>query len=105
MSALRKALEVKDRRVLRQMQPPKMEPPKKTRDITDIIKDIYLRILSFLKTEKRPLTFSELIPSENKSDKIATFIPLLHLATPPHGKIDLVQKKHFAEIEIVALKP
>lgn len=104
MGALRKALEVQERRVLRQKEAPKVKVPVKARDITVIIKNLYTQIVEFIKKEKRPLTFVELIPSEEKKDKITTFIPLLHLATPPHGKIDLLQRKHFGKIEIVALK-
>ena len=104
MSAFRKALEVRERRVLRQKEVPKvMNLPVKARDITLIIKSLYKQILVFIKREKRPLTFVELIPSEAKNDKITTFIPLLHLATPPHGKIDLRQKKPFGKIEILVL--
>lgn len=103
MGALRKALEVQQRRVLRLTDAPKVNMPVKARDITEIIMSLYNRIVGFIKKEKRPLTFAELIPSEGKADKIMTFIPLLHLATPPHGKIDLLQRKHFGTIEIVAL--
>ncbi len=109
MSALRKALEVKERRVLREMRQPTGIPAlKKTRDITNVIKDIYTKIISFVKKENRPMTFEELIPTEgSKSDKISTFIPLLHLATHTKnapGRIELKQKKHFDTIRITAVK-
>jgi len=46
------------------------------------------------------LTFTQLLPpSGTKEDKIYTFIPLLHLTT--QRKVDLSQKEHFGEIEIM----
>ena len=104
MGALRKALEVSEKRVLRQIEVPEMKVPEKRRDITEIIKDIYEKILSFITREKRAITFEELIPSQGRKDKIATFIPLLHLSCPPHGKIDLLQDRPFGTIQIVSLE-
>jgi len=104
MHALRKALEVGRRRVLRKVEPEEYTISlQHRRDISEIITEIYLKIVTFIKSRKEPLTFSELIPSESRNDKITTFIPLLHLATPPHGKIDLLQKEAFGRIEIVTL--
>ena len=48
------------------------------------------------------MLFSELIDSDRKEDKIATFVPLLHLTT--QEKIDLYQKEHFGDIEITLIK-
>ena len=48
---------------------------------------------------QKRLTFSQLVPSNTKEDKIYTFIPLLHLTT--QRKIDLTQQEHFGEIEIM----
>ena len=71
--------------------------PEKPVDITQIIMELYEKIkLTF--TKRPTLTFSELIPSQRKEDKIATFVPLLHLAT--QSKIDLNQEEHFGEIDI-----
>ena len=63
-----------------------------------MIKNLYLKIKDMFKG-KDNLTFSKLVPSENKEDKVFTFIPLLHLTN--QRKIDLEQKEHFGEIEIV----
>jgi len=100
MGALEKALEVKRRRVMQNIPPMDIDIPVKTKEITQIIRDIYGKIkLFFLRTKKNRLTFSQLIPSDTKNDKISTFIPLLHLTT--QQKIDLYQEKHFGEIEVV----
>ena len=48
------------------------------------------------------LTFSKLLPSEKKEDKIATFVPLLHLDT--REKITLDQPQAFGEIYILLFK-
>lgn len=96
VSALRKALEVKKRRVMRR-EPPEFEKPEKKRDISLVIKDIYAKISKHL-SEKKKLYFSHLLETNSKEEKIMTFIPLLHLAN--ERKIDLEQEKHFEDIEI-----
>ncbi len=102
VNALEKALEVKKRRVMHSIPPTNINIPTKTRDITTVIKDVYGRIkLFFAKNSKGKLTFSQLIPSDSKEDKVYTFIPLLHLATPPKRKIDLEQYRHFGEIDVM----
>ena len=98
VGALEKALEVKRRRVLNSIPPMDVKVPKKTKDITQIIREVYGRIKAFFTRQER-LTFSQLVPSNTKEDKIYTFIPLLHLTT--QRKIDLNQKEHFGEIEIM----
>ncbi|MCK5140441.1 MAG: segregation/condensation protein A, partial [Thermodesulfovibrionia bacterium] len=50
-------------------------------------------------TNNTRLTFSTLVPSETKEDKIYTFIPLLHLTN--QRKIDIEQYQPFGEIEII----
>jgi segregation and condensation protein A len=101
MHALEKALEVKRRRVLKSVPPMNVEIPKKTRDISEVIKEIYGRIKEFFwDNNKDQLTFSKLLPEEaSKNDKVFTFIPLLHLTN--QRKIDIFQQKHFGEIDII----
>lgn len=99
VNALERALETKRRRVLQSIPPANISIPIKKRDITEVIMDVYGRIRSFFySNRKNTLTFSKLIPSESKEDKVSTFIPLLHLAN--QRKIDLFQEQHFGEIEI-----
>ncbi len=100
VNALEKALEVKKRRVLNSIPPMGIEIPKKTRDITQVIREVYGRIISFFnRTRQDKITFSQLVPSQAKEDKIYTFIPLLHLTN--QRRVDLEQKEHFGEIEIM----
>ena len=104
VEALEKALEVKRRRLLHSLPPLNLEAPKKKRDITQIIRDVYGKIKSFFISTffKDKLTFSKLLPSESKEDKVYTFIPLLHLAQ--QNKIELMQETHFGEIEVMLKK-
>ena len=100
VDALQKALEVKRRRVLNSIPPTNVSIPKKTRDITKVIIEVYGRIKDFIfRGKKNKVTFSELVPSSSKEDKIYTFIPLLHLAM--QRKIELYQERHFGEIDIM----
>lgn len=100
MDALKKALEVNQRRVRRKLDAQKVDVtiPEKKVDITALIKDVYDKIINFFKTKKEVLTFTKLVPSERKEDKILTFIPLLHLDN--QNKIDLKQEEHFGDISI-----
>jgi len=103
VKALERALEVKKRRVLQSIPPMDLEPPKKKKNVTEVIREIYGKISSFFyKTLKGKLTFSKLLPSESKEDKVYTFIPLLHLAQ--QNKIELMQNIPFGEIEVLMKK-
>ncbi len=103
VDALQQALEVKKRRVLSGAPITQFEIPKKGIEITLVVRDIYKKIKDFFVLHKRAkLTFSNLVPSQNKEDKVYTFIPLLHLTH--ERRIDLWQYEHFGEIEIELLK-
>ncbi len=99
VKALEKALEVKHRRVHNHMPPVPAAPLKKSRDITEMIRDVYGKIKVFFGAEpKGRLTFMQLLPSESREDKVHTFIPLLHLSQ--QRKVDLSQEQPFGEIGI-----
>lgn len=104
MGALQRALEVDQRRTLKRIREEehlaKVKIPEKKVDISVLIKDLYSMILDFF-SRKSTLTFSELVPSGRREDKITTFIPMLHLVN--NGKIDIEQKEHFGEINIIKL--
>lgn len=103
VDALQHALETKKRQVARDTPQVAMESPKKGRDITEVIREVFGKIKAKFSEEGRAdLMFDELLPSENKEDKILTFIPLLHLTN--ERKIDLHQEKHFSPISIKMLK-
>src|SRR3989339_1434465 len=100
VEALERALEVKKRRLLHSIPPLNLEAPKKKKDVTEIIREVYGKIrLFFVSTIKEKLTFAKLLPSESRDDKVHTFIPLLHLAQ--QNKIELIQETPFGEIQIL----
>ena len=103
VGALQKAMEVKKRRVMRDIPNVELRIPDKKVDISKIITQVFGKIkLFFMKSEAKRLKFSELIPDTTKESKVYTFIPLLHLTN--QRKIELEQKRHFGEIEIELLK-
>ena len=103
VEALERALEVKKRRLLHSIPPMNLEAPKKKKDITEIIREVYFKIRSFFTgTLKETLTFRKLLPSESREDKVHTFIPLLHLAQ--QNKIELLQESPFGELQIMLKK-
>ncbi len=95
--ALEKALEVKNRR-LNKIHGIEVRVPEKKIDIGAAILSLYDKIKVFFSQAKGLLTFSQLTPSQNKMDKVYTFIPLLHLCNDK--KIVLGQDQHFGEINI-----
>jgi segregation and condensation protein A len=100
VDALEKALEVKRRRVMHSIPPTHIEIPKRRKEITQVIREVYGRIKTILfQTKGDKLKFSELIPSQEREDKVYTFIPLLHLSH--QRKVDLEQEQHFGDIEIL----
>ncbi len=101
MKALEQAIEVEERRKIKRIITSRVIReavlPTKKIDITQLITSLYEKIKSWF-SKKPNLTFTELVGSEKKEDKIMTFIPLLYL-TNQH-KIDLNQEKPFEEIQI-----
>ena len=99
VGALQKALEVKRRRVIQSIPAMDLEVPEKKKDISKVIGDLYLKIKKFFTSGKKKLTFTNLVPSDKKEDKVYTFVPLLHLSH--QRKVDLHQEEHFGEIEVL----
>lgn len=104
VGALQKAMEVKKRRVFRNIPDVKIDISDKKVDISEIIQNVYGKIkVHFLKNkDKERMNFSQLIPDTTKEGKVYTFIPLLHLTND--RKVDLHQLEHFGDIEIEMLK-
>lgn len=104
MHALDKALKVDQKRLIRRRGERVMQEarlPENKIDITELIKSVYNKILGWFK-KKEKLTFTELVGSDKKDDKINTFIPLLHLSNS--HSVDLNQEVAFGEIEITKYK-
>ena len=105
MNALQKALNVDKRRTLRKLREiettANLKIPEKKVDITILIRDLYIKIKELF-AKQQEITFSQLVSSDRKEDKILTFIPLLHLDN--QEKISLSQSEHFGEIKILLQK-
>ncbi|UCD03798.1 MAG: segregation/condensation protein A [Candidatus Woesearchaeota archaeon] len=109
--ALKRAMEVEDRREERRKEDLKILEEKKRKmsnnrkkkiDIFKKIKEVYNRIILFVKDKKgNTAEFVDILPSQEKRDVIWTFVPLLHLAHS--GKIRIEQKEAFGPI-FVSLK-
>jgi segregation and condensation protein A len=101
MNALQKAMDVKKRRVFRDLPDNvKMFMPQRKKDISHVIREVYGKIkIFFFGGKYGRLTFTKLLSdTPTKEEKVYTFIPLLHLST--QRKINLDQKEHFGEIGI-----
>jgi len=102
MSALKKAMEVDDRRKDRHAKidtEVQNRPDFKVKkfDILGKMQKVYDRLVSFIKRHgKNTVEFSQIVPSTTKKDIIWTFVPLLHLAN--EGKINLMQDKPFGKL-------
>lgn len=100
MNALDKALEVRRRRILNAMpgEEELTSIPARKVDLHKIIKGLFSRIKGHFSSGNTYLSFSQLLTSEDKEDKIYTFLPLLHLSNMQ--KVELEQKEHFGEIAV-----
>lgn len=104
MLALNKAMNTESRRIKREINEKQMireaeiVMPKASRvNIKDRIRRIYSRILTIFNAKKSRISYSELT-GEDKDEKIACFLPVLHLDS--QQKVFLEQEKHFAEIYV-----
>ncbi len=103
VSSLNKAMNTEQRRVRKKVKQKQAEQqtdlviPKERVSIKDRIKDVYSRILPELKKKKRKMSYRELT-GNNKEEKLACFLPCLHLHN--QKKFTLEQKRPFDEIWI-----
>ena len=99
VDALEKALEYDQKRYIKKItaKGKKITIPKKDKDMTVIINDLYKKIEKTLSTVKK-VKFSQLLKTEEREEKIYTFVPLLYLDT--QRRIDIAQETHFEDITI-----
>ena len=102
ISALKKAVEVKERREKRKKNEVKEKVKEKTFEVKkvkigELIQNLYTKLTSlFRKFDVVP--FSKLVPSWNRHDIVWTFLPLIHLSAK--HKVKLNQEKDFGEIYV-----
>lgn len=70
-------------------------------DLGKTMKEIHNRIAKLFLKNTTKIFFDELVVTNDKSGKVYTFLPLLHLET--QRKIDLEQKEHFGQIQVKIL--
>lgn len=98
IDSLEKVLETTAKKNLRSIkQAQKFKAPKKQKDISLVIEEVFEKITQTLEKVKQ-VTFSQITPSMQREDKVQTFIPLLYLDN--QKKIELEQVEHFGEILI-----
>jgi len=102
VDALEKALKLeKKRSFYKKPEEVKIVAPKKTEeDLQSRMQNILQEATAYFKANPL-LTFEQLVPSENREDKVMTFVPLLHLEN--QRVLDMIQKQHFGQINIKLL--
>lgn len=102
VDALESALEtdIKRQRVLSnvKLDEEEISIPTKSFDLTSAMNGLQLSLKKLLTKSKSKVLFTDLLPSNEKSDVVFTFLPLLHLET--QRKINLNQEIHFGPIEV-----
>ncbi len=97
IDALKKAVEVNERRINRHKEKEETQVKLKLDrvDLGKKIIEVYDALASFFK-RKKEVRFEELLPSHERFDMLWTFIPLVHLSND--NKILLHQEKTFGDI-------
>lgn len=106
MASLNRAMETEHRRIKRELsikqaaREASIVLPRFHFNIKEKIREIYLKIKEFFNLNKgEKMTFTQLTNNTQvKTEKISTFLPLLHLDN--QGRVNLEQEGHFKEIFI-----
>ena len=99
VEALQRAMTSK-RRILEKQRPVSFPMMHRKIDILEVIRDVYHKINYYMnKDPGQKLTYARLLPPKaGKTEKVYTFVPLLHLEN--QHKIEMEQEKNFEEIYI-----
>ncbi len=104
MSSLNKAITTENRRIKKEilkknaLRESSISLPKKTRNIKDVIKEIFEKLKSsLLESDKKRVSFKE-FAGKDKDEQIISFSPLLHL--DHQKKIWLEQETHLVDFHI-----
>lgn len=105
MNALESAIETSaTRRVSTRSAKADIKIPDIKFDIGKVINAMSDKLNRIFKKSKS-VSFTELLPGQDKEDKVYTIMPLLHLAHVDHRLVDLEQKGQFSEIIIKKAAP
>tara|TARA_Y100000310_G_scaffold124700_1_gene123500 strand:+ start:119383 stop:120102 length:720 start_codon:yes stop_codon:yes gene_type:complete len=99
VNALQRAMASK-KRVLAKIKPVKFNMPDRHIDIMEVIRDVYHKVMYYSeKDKKKEISFSRLLPPKaGRTEKVYTFLPLLHLEN--QHKVEMNQQEAFAEIHV-----
>lgn len=101
ITSLRKAFDVKERRVKKKYNLKRLAEegmPQEKEDITKRMEIIMNEILEAMAEIEKSIEFSRLVKKWSRKEIVRTLMPLLHLSQ--RGKIKLNQKELFKEIEV-----
>ena len=103
VEALQRALTSK-KKMLYKIRPQRFNLPNRKNDIMEVIRDVYHKVVYYSNKDKnQKIVFTKLLPANaQKSDKVYTFVPLLHLEN--QHKVEMEQEGAFGEIKISLLK-
>lgn len=99
VTALKKAFEVKERRIKKKLRIKRMVEravPPAEEDITERINNLLKQIESAIKDIEENLEFSKLVKNWNREEIVKALMPALHLSQD--GKINISQEELFQEI-------
>ncbi len=105
VTALNKALEVKERRTLRNLPVTDIQHPRKTIDIHEFMTGLFGRLMGVFNRGKGKIEFNEVLRNKTREEKFYTFISALHLANIDQREIDLHQDEPFGRITITKGDP
>ncbi|MCX6742191.1 MAG: hypothetical protein NTX24_03400 [Candidatus Pacearchaeota archaeon] len=106
MNALEKAINTEQRRIKRTLSSSKLRReigfavfPRFTFNLTTRIREIFAKIKNLFSSKKtQKITFSDIVVSQDKNERIPVFLSLIHL--DHQKKIWLEQQAPFADLEI-----
>jgi chromatin segregation and condensation protein Rec8/ScpA/Scc1 (kleisin family) len=104
MNALNKAMSTENRRIQKEilvknaLRESSISLPKRKINIKDKITEVYSKIMGFLSDGKMHRVPYSHITGDEKEEKIASFLPVLHLEN--QDKLWLEQEAHFEEIYV-----
>ncbi len=101
VDALESALDqdLKRQRVLsRNRDEVEVKAPTKVFDLSETMNSIHNKLAKLFIKPTAKVFFHDLLPTDQKEDKVFTFLPLLHLEN--QRKVDLDQEVHFGPIQV-----
>lgn len=101
--ALEGVIEKQKIRVRKRAPQPEMEYHSKSVDMNIVLRDVFNSLYDTVEEKKSDtLKFSDILPSNERNDIVATFLPLLHLTN--QRVTDLYQEEAFSDFDVHVIK-